>query len=232
MRGGTWTRLRQATLVAILLVGGITTEAEAAPGFGSGETRSTVKLERGRVLTFQLKAQIDSESAKVGDHFTLQLVQSVNNSAGDELLPAGWLVSAHVTSVRRAGKTNCKPGSVSWEPDAAKAPDGTRVKLKILSWRPTGPDGLLAEKVEVKTAEQQFEDVLGDAALVPLFIIALPVEIPMAIAMTGDGERCQGKPGPPWQVGAVHYAAVAKEVRVHPTTTPASAPTPNAQNPS
>jgi hypothetical protein len=225
MRDRIWTRLRNSALVVILV--GMTGEVSQCMAQGA---QATSKLERGRVLVLELQTTIDSEWAKVGDHVTLRLVQPVKNTAGDDLLPAGWIVPAHVTKVHHAGKSNCRNGSVSWELDTAKAPDGTPVKLKLLSWRAVGPNGLLAEKVEVKTAGQKFENVLEHAALVPVFVIELPIVIPLVIGEGSGVEPCHGKPGSRARVrtGTEKYAAVAKDVRVSLARVPVTdAPSPD-----
>src|ERR1700722_718302 len=211
MRESIWTHLRILTVVVTLVFGGEAGEASQIVA----QDMATARLEQGRVLILELKTSLDSESAKVGDRVELQLAQPVV-SAGSTQLPTGWVVPAHVTRVRHAGKNNCRDGLVAWKLDVAKAPDGTAVRLILLRHRPFGPNGP-AEKVEVKTTGQKFGKALDDVAIAPFFAIYLPFFIPMGIAMAiGEGEPCHGRPGTPEQVlpGAAENAAVAKDVQV------------------
>jgi hypothetical protein len=82
---------------------------DAPSAFAQQVATTTVKLERGQELALLMHTTIDSESSKVGDRVEFQLARAVM-SGNQIVLPAGWVVTAHVTKVRHPGKSNCKRG--------------------------------------------------------------------------------------------------------------------------
>jgi hypothetical protein len=181
-----------------------------------------VMLERGRVLVLELDTTASSESANEGEHLQLRLVRPV--MSGDTVvLPAGWIVTAQITTVRRAGKRNCKDGKISWKIDTGIAADGTKVSLVGLPWVPRSAYGDPPDTVHVKTTGEKVGRGFEWVVYGPIFAASVIVLLPAAIAVaSGEAEPCGKQPGTASHVGPILYAAVAKSVRitVNPPATP------------
>jgi hypothetical protein len=220
MRVRIWESLRRIlgylgrlALIATLVAGGA---AQAAPRAMAQEAPAKVKAERGQVLTLRLDTSVDSQTAKVGDRLRFHLDQPVIIGT-QTVLPEGWTVPGHVTKVRPAGKTNCKDGLVEWKLDSMKAPDGTKVKVVSLDWRPYGPGGT-RDKVHVATDGEKFGKALGLVGLAPLIAVDFALVFPMVIVMADEDHHpsCRAQPGKPDHraAGAMQYAAVAQDVHI------------------
>ena len=94
----------------------------------------TIKVPRRAGLKFVTVAPLSSATAKVGDDVPLRLVRPlvVDNLM---LLPAGTVVNAKVTAVRRAHK--CKDGAVHWQLDRIPFQDLSTAKSKIWTVSPS-----------------------------------------------------------------------------------------------
>jgi len=94
-----------------------------------------VKVPRRAGLKFLTLQPLSSETAAVGDEIPLQLERPliINNTV---VLPAGQVVKAKVTKVRKAQK--CKDGEVQWKLDRLPFPDSSTAKTQIWSMSP-GP---------------------------------------------------------------------------------------------
>jgi hypothetical protein len=175
-----------------------------------------VMLERGRVLELELQTSVSSESANGGDHLQLKLLRPVM-SGGTIVLPVGWIVPAHVTKVRRAGKRNCRDGNVAWKIDAGVAADGTKVRLVGLPGDPSSPYGSPVGTVHLKTTGDKAGRVFDDVLIAPIFAVEMILFLPWGIAMArGEGQPCGGQSGSDINhpAGVTLYAAVAKSVRI------------------
>jgi len=182
-----------------------------------------VMLERGRVLVLKLDTTVSSESAHKGDHLELQLVRPLM-SGGTMVLPAGWMVPAHITMVRRAGKSDCTDGEVVWKIDPVMAADGTKVSLVGFRAMPYGINGKLADMVRLESTGEKVRRGVERVVLQPVFAAAVIVFLPMAIVLGSDEvEPCRKRPGDDrhFPAGTILYAAVAKSVRItlNPPTT-------------
>jgi hypothetical protein len=176
--------------------------------------KTTVKLERGQKLTLLMHTTTDSESSKVGDRVEFQLARPV--MGGNRIvLPAGSVVTAHVTKVRHAGKSNCKRGTVDWKMDPMTAPDGTKVELVSLRRHYNSMDG--TDKVHFTTTDEKIEKVAEAPFVAIVFLLVLPAEIMMAVGEASDAP-CGSQPGAPDIVPAgttTEYAAVSHEVTIN-----------------
>lgn len=171
---------------------------------------TTVKLERGQKLSLFLNKGLDSESSKVGDRVEFELAKAVM-SGNQIVLPAGWIVTAHVTKVQQAGKSNCQPGAIDWKMDTMTAPDGTKVELVSLRRRYNEMD--TADKVHFTTTGEKVEKIAEAPFAAIVFLLMLPAEIIMAV---GESEPCRGQPGESDVVPArsTQCAAVVHDVKI------------------
>jgi len=218
MRAKTWLSRKRIglqfgrwALIAILVVSPAT---EYAPRAMAQGTPVRLEVERGQVITLVLSSGVDSESSKVGDRVELKLAQPLVVGT-QTVLPAGWLVPAHITKVRRAGNRNCRSGAVAWKLDALTAPDGMKVKLVSLRGVPCGACG--SNRARVPTAGQKFGKVAKDVVIAPIFAVELPFVLLEGLAMAvSEGEPCRAQPGAPADIpiGTTRYAAVAQDVRM------------------
>jgi hypothetical protein len=213
------TKLRLLGRLGLILSLVTCTIAGDAPASSAQDAPSAptekVLLERGRVLDLALETRVTSETANEGDRLQLRLVRPV--MSGDTIvLPAGWMVPAHVTMVRRAGKTNCRDGKVAWKIDAGIAADGTKIHLVELPWAPYSPNGIPVPTVHVKTAGDKAGRVIDDVLMAPIFVIGMILFIPSGLAMATEGTQCGKRPGSDINhpAGVILYAAVAKSVRL------------------
>jgi hypothetical protein len=149
-----WRVLGRLALAGIFSSGVMAQDAPSA--FAQQVATTTVKLERGQELALLMHTTIDSESSKVGDRVEFQLARAVM-SGNQIVLPAGWVVTAHVTKVRHPRKSNCKRGVVDWKMDPMTAPDGTKVELVSLRGRHNKMDG--SDKVHFTTTDEKIEKV-------------------------------------------------------------------------
>jgi len=88
--------------------------------------RSTVKhytIRAGKTIRVRLHGTIDSEHNRVGDSFTNTVVDPVYSSSGVELIPAGSIITGHITSVTRAAKDG-QPGSIGVHFTNLRLPSG------------------------------------------------------------------------------------------------------------
>jgi len=207
-------------VIICLMAGGAPREiAEARTQDASG---AQVRIERGRVLVMSLSTAVDSGSAKIGDRVELRLVDPVM-SGGKVALPAGWIVPAHISKVRHAGKKNCHRGYVELKLEPMTAPDGTKIKLLPMRWRPYR-DGKPADSVQVRSTGEKLGKAVEGAAIAPIFVAAVVILLPSVVAMAmSEGEPCRGRAGVEEQIlaGTIRYAAIAKDVRVSPEPTTA-----------
>src|SRR5690242_6715406 len=90
-----------------------------------------IKVPRRAGLKFVTLKPLSSETAEVGDEIPLQLERPliINNTI---VLPAGQVVKAKVTKVRKAHK--CKDGEVQWKLDRLPFPDSSTAKTQIWSF--------------------------------------------------------------------------------------------------
>jgi hypothetical protein len=199
--------------LAVIFFAGVLAQ-DVLPVSAQQTATTTVKLERGQKLELLVDTTTDSESSKVGDRVEFQLARPVM-SGNLTVLPAGWIVTAHVTKVRPAGKSNCKPGAIDWKMDRMTAPDGTKVELvslrKIYDARPIGPD-----KVRLPTAEGKFEKVIAAPFIAFIVLISLPLLVPMVLAESSEGTPCRARPGTAEYISAEapQYAAVTHDARI------------------
>lgn len=218
MRAKTWlsrnrfgSQLGRWALIVILVVGPAT---EYPPRVMAQGTPARLEVERGQVITLVLSSGVDSESSKVGDRVELKLAQPLVIGTRT-VLPAGWPVPAHITTVRPAGKRNCRSGAVAWKLDALTAPDGMKVKLVSLRGAPCGACG--SNKARIPTVGQKLGKVAKDVAIAPVFAVDLPFFLLEGLAMAaGEGEPCRAQPGAPADIpiGTTRYAAVAQDARI------------------
>lgn len=187
----------------------VTTSAQSAPA-------EKVRIERGQVLVMSLGRTVDSGSAKTGDRVELRLVRPV--MSGDKIvLPAGWIVPAHISKVHRAGKKNCRNGRVAWKLDPMTAPGGTKIQLTALPWAPYGPNGKPTERVHIKSSGEKFGKTVEDVEIAPLMAFEVILLLPMVLGMElSEGEPCRGRPGAEDNIeaGTISYAAIARDVRI------------------
>jgi hypothetical protein len=207
-----WRVLGRLALAGIFLSGVMAQDAPSA--FAQQAAATTMKLERGQELALLMHTTIDSESSKVGDRVEFQLARAVM-SGNQIVLPAGWVVTAHVTKVRPAGKSNCKRGAVDWKMDPMTAPDGTKVELVSLRGRYNqmgDPD-----KVHFTTTNEKIEKVAEAPFVAIVFLLMLPAELIMAVGEASDLAPCGSRPGAPDIVPArtTQYAAVAHDVNIN-----------------
>ena len=206
-----WRVLGRSALAGIFFSGMMAQDAPLA--FAQQAATTTMKLERGQELALFMQTTIDSESSKVGDRVEFQLSRAVM-SGNQIVLPAGLVVTAHVTKVRHAGKSNCKPGAVDWKMDPMTVPDGTKVELVSLRGRYNQMDG--PDKVHFTTTDEKIEKVAEAPFVAIVFLLMLPAEIIMAVGEASDVAPCGSKPGSPDIVPArtTQYAAVAHDVKI------------------
>jgi hypothetical protein len=211
-----WTeRIRRVSgrlaLAGTFLCGVIAQDAPAA--FAQQAATTVIKLERGHELALFMHTTVDSESSKVGDRVEFELARTVM-SGNQIVLPAGWAVTARVTKVRHAGKSNCQRGAVDWKLDPMTAPDGTKVKLVSLRGRYNRMDA--PDKVHFTTTNEKIEKVVEAPFLAVVFLLILPAEIIMAVGESSGVAPCGSQPGAPDIVEArtTQYAAVAHDVNI------------------
>jgi len=198
-------------LAGTFLSGVIAQDAPSAFAQQAGPT--AIKLERGHELALFMHTTVDSESSKVGDRVEFELARAV--MSGNQIaLPAGLVVTARVTKVRHAGKSNCKRGAVDWKLDPMIAPDGTKVELVSLRGRYNQMDD--PDKVHFTTTNEKIEKVAEAPFLAVVFLLILPAEIIMAVGETSGVAPCGSQPGAPDIVAArtTQYAAVAHDVNI------------------
>jgi hypothetical protein len=208
-----WRVLGRLALAGIFFSGVMAQDAPSA--FAQQAATTTVKLERGQELALLMHTTTDSESSKVGDRVEFQLARAVM-SGNQIVLPAGWVITAHVTKVRHAGKNNCKRGAVDWKMDPMTAPDGTKVELVSLRGRYNKMDG--SDKVHFTTTDEKIEKVAEAPFVAIVFLLMLPAEIIMAVGEASDVAPCGSQPGAPDIVPAgttTQYAAVAHDVNIN-----------------
>jgi len=174
----------------------------------------TVKVKRGQTLDLTLSTPLDSGHANLGDDVTLKLVRPLV-ADGTTVLPAGWIVHAKVTKVKRAGK-NCSPGQLAWKLDPIKTPAGDLLKVqKVYSYPANLGTGYPPPWVPLDRPLKRIS--VGAAkttgALV-VFIALSPFTIPMAIALA-LGDRCGGETGAE-QTLYGDFVAVSNDMRVAP----------------
>jgi hypothetical protein len=206
-----WRALGRSALACIFFSGVM---AQDAPSAFAQQAATTVKLERGQKLALLMRITADSESSKLGDRVEFQLARPV--MGGNQIvLPAGWVVTAHVTKVRHAGKSNCKRGAVDWKMDPMTAPDGTKVQLVSLRGRYDQEDG--PDKVHFTTTDEKIEKVAEAPFVAIVFLLVLPAEIILAVGEASDVAPCRSQPGAPDIVpaGETQYAAVAHDVNIN-----------------
>ena len=97
--------------------------------------RHSVRVPRRTGLKFLTLVPLSSATAKAGDKIPLRLDHPlmINN---ETVLPAGTVVNATVTQVKRPDK--CHNGDVQWKLDRVSFPDSSTAKTKIWSSAP-GP---------------------------------------------------------------------------------------------
>jgi hypothetical protein len=207
-----WRVLGRLALAGIFLSGVMAQDALSA--FVQQAATTTTKLERGQELALLMQTTIDSESSKVGDRVEFQLTRAVM-SGNQIVLPARWVVTAHVTKVRHAGKRNCKRGTIDWKMDPMTAPDGSKVELVSLRGRYNQMDD--SDKVHFTTANEKIEKVAEAPFVAIVFLLMLPAEIIMAVGEASDVIPCGSQPGAPDIVPAktTQYAAVAHDVNIY-----------------
>jgi hypothetical protein len=208
-----WRALGRSTLTCIFFSGVMAQDASSA--FAQQAATITVKLERGQKLALLMHTTTDSESSKVGDRVEFELAGPV--MGGNQIvLPAGSVVTAHVTKVRHAGKSNCKRGAVDWKMDPMTAPDGTKVELVSLRRHYNRMDG--TDKVHFTTTDEKIEKVAEAPFVAIVFLLVLPAEIMMAVGEASDVAPCGDQPGAPDIIPAgttTQYAAVSHDVTIN-----------------
>jgi hypothetical protein len=208
-------KLGRLALIAVVTTGVI---AENASPVFAKDAPKKVKLEAGTVLELTLKTAVSSESSKVGDRVEFELDAPI--MVGDvTVLPNGSLVTGHGAEVRRAGKRNCKDGTVTWKMDAIKATDGSKVQLIPLFGRPYAWDGSI-RKVHVKTAGEKLEKGTEDVALAPILAVGFVWFLPLIVILTvGLREPCHARAGVPKSVpdATAAWAFVAHDVKIRVT---------------
>ena len=208
-----WRVLGRLALGGIFVSGVIAQDAPSA--FAQQAATTVVKLERGQKLALLMQTTTDSKSSKVGDRVEFQLARPVMGR-NRIVLPAGSIVTAHVTKVRHAGKSNCKRGAVDWKMDPMTAPDGTKVELVSLRRHYNRMD--TSDKVHFTTTAEKIDKVAEAPFVAIVFPLMLPAEIIMAVGESSDAIFCGSRPGAPDIVPAgttPQYAAVAHDVNIN-----------------
>ncbi|PWT89560.1 MAG: hypothetical protein C5B55_11190 [Blastocatellia bacterium] len=111
-------------LILMLLVGN--SAPLAAQTKKKGPTYYSVSVNR--VLRVRLNDDLDSEKARIGDHFTTTLVDPIYSKGGTLLAPQGSVVGGHVTNVIRAQK-NGKPATMDVVFTSIQLPNGLKHSL-------------------------------------------------------------------------------------------------------
>src|SRR5580704_12222653 len=87
-----------------------------------------IKIERGHEVLLVFPTPIDSKFAQLGEDVPMKLFVPLVIE-GAVIFPAGFIVHARVTRVRRAGK-NCRSGQITWKLAPVIAPDGRELLLE------------------------------------------------------------------------------------------------------
>lgn len=175
----------------------------------------TIKVPRRAGLKFLTLVPLSSATAKAGDQIPLRLDRSliINNQT---VLPAGTVVKATVTRVKRADK--CHDGEVHWRLDRVPFPDSTTAKTKIWSAAPGATLDVPARLFRDDTNDGFFDWPLinewWEAPLAaPMYAVLIILSSPMlallaiGLPLISVGAFCAG-PGTEYELPAGSSVAV------------------------
>jgi len=219
---------REYRFAASIALGFCLVFAEAAEGqIQTAPTRvHQVAVKKGEILQLAIDTPLDSGKAKEGEAVTFHLQRPLV-SAGETVLPAGFVVQGRLTKVEPAG-LNCRPGSIEWRFEDAVAPDGARFRLRRAGAVLPRDGGKLVEIDKPMTVGQKIQMGLIIVALSPLFALGLALALPWVAtdAIRGEGATSCQRPGAEQVItsGSVYYAALRRDVRVTLPDNPDEAP--------